>query len=126
LQFSESCGIIFKQSGATLWQAKRIVGVDYDGGPPVPIPNTEVKPARAENTWLETAREDRFSPTLKDGFFIEAVFFCFKCCSQSLLRRKEAAIKLCSLGRSRPDISLYSAEAYIQIHGQMQRENTIY
>ena len=68
LQFSESCGIIFKQSGATLWQAKRIVGVDYDGGPPVPIPNTEVKPARAENTWLETAREDRFSPTLKDGF----------------------------------------------------------
>ena len=29
--------------------------------PPVPIPNTEVKPHRAESTWLETAREDRKS-----------------------------------------------------------------
>ena len=28
-------------------------------GPPVPIPNTEVKLCSAENTWLETAREDR-------------------------------------------------------------------
>ena len=42
---------------------KRIVGVDYDEGPPVPIPNTEVKLVRAENTWLVTAREDRCSPT---------------------------------------------------------------
>ena len=30
--------------------------------PPVPIPNTEVKPQHAESTWLETAREDRSSP----------------------------------------------------------------
>ena len=36
-------------------------------GPPVPIPNTEVKLCRAENTWLETAREDRYSPTRNDG-----------------------------------------------------------
>ena len=28
-------------------------------GPPVPIPNTEVKLASAENTCLETDREDR-------------------------------------------------------------------
>ena len=28
-------------------------------GPPVPIPNTEVKLLCAENTWLATAREDR-------------------------------------------------------------------
>ena len=35
------------------------VGVDYDEGPPVPIPNTEVKLIGAENTWLETAWEDR-------------------------------------------------------------------
>ena len=27
--------------------------------PPVPIPNTEVKLARADNTWLVTARKDR-------------------------------------------------------------------
>ena len=35
------------------------VGVDCDEGPPVPIPNTEVKLDRAESTWLETTREDR-------------------------------------------------------------------
>ena len=38
---------------------KWIVGVDYDEGPPVPIPNTEVKLISAENTWLETTRENR-------------------------------------------------------------------
>ena len=39
------------------------VGVSYGEGPPVPIPNTEVKLTRADNTWLVTAREDRYSPT---------------------------------------------------------------
>ena len=37
----------------------KIVGVDYDEGPPVPIPNTEVKLIGADNTRLATAREDR-------------------------------------------------------------------
>ena len=37
----------------------KIVGVDCDEGPPVPIPNTAVKLICAHNTWLETAREDR-------------------------------------------------------------------
>ena len=35
------------------------VGVDYDEGPPVPIPNTEVKLICAEDTWLATARNNR-------------------------------------------------------------------
>ncbi len=39
------------------------VGVYYDEGPPVPIPNTVVKLIRAENTWLEAARENRSMPT---------------------------------------------------------------
>ena len=39
------------------------VGVDDAEGPPVPIPNTEVKLSGAENTWLATAREDREMPT---------------------------------------------------------------
>ena len=39
------------------------VGVDYGEGPPVPIPNTEVKLISADDTWLETARENRYSPT---------------------------------------------------------------
>ena len=33
------------------------VGVDCDEGPPVPIPNTEVKLICADNTWRATARE---------------------------------------------------------------------
>ena len=37
----------------------QIVGIDCDVGPPVPIPNTEVKHICADNTWRATAREDR-------------------------------------------------------------------
>ena len=40
------------------------VGVYYGEVPPVPIPNTEVKLISADDTWLETARENRSSPTL--------------------------------------------------------------
>ena len=38
--------------------------------PPVPIPNTEVKPQHADGTWLATARESRSSP---DSIFLGAV-----------------------------------------------------
>ena len=41
----------------------KIVGVDYSEGPPVPISNTEVKLTGADNTWLETAWEDKLTPT---------------------------------------------------------------
>ena len=33
--------------------------------PPVPIPNTDVKPFSADGTWLETARESRSLPDSK-------------------------------------------------------------
>ena len=36
--------------------------------PPVPIPNTEVKLAGADNTRLATAREDRLLPDLTSPF----------------------------------------------------------
>ena len=62
LQFRKRCGIITKPSDEA---ANRIVGVDYNEGPPVPIPNTEVKLVCAENTRLATARDDRLAPTLK-------------------------------------------------------------
>ena len=39
------------------------VGVTNAEGPPVPIPNTEVKLSSAEDTRLETARENRSMPT---------------------------------------------------------------
>ena len=45
--------------------AKSLTGVDDDEDPPVPIPNTEVKLIRVENTWLETAWEDRTMPAQK-------------------------------------------------------------
>ena len=41
-----------------------IVGADGGEGPPVPIPNTEVKLVCVENTWLETAWENRTTPAL--------------------------------------------------------------
>ena len=40
-------------------QANKTVGVDCGEGPPVPIPNTEVKLACAENTRREAARKDK-------------------------------------------------------------------
>ena len=43
------------------------VGANNDEVPPVPIPNTEVKLIRVENTWLETAREDRTMPVPNTG-----------------------------------------------------------
>ena len=47
--------------------AKSLTGVDDDEDPPVPIPTTEVKLIRVENTWLETAREDRTMPVPNTG-----------------------------------------------------------
>ena len=43
--------------------ATNTVGVDDNEGPPVPIPNTEVKLVGAEDTWLVTARDNRKMPT---------------------------------------------------------------
>ena len=44
-------------------RCQHLVGVDGDEGTPVPIPNTEVKLISVEDTWLETARENRKMPT---------------------------------------------------------------
>ena len=42
------------------------VSVTNAVGPPVPIPNTEVKRCSGENTWLATAREDNSMLTQKN------------------------------------------------------------
>ena len=45
----------------------RISGGNSLRDPPVPIPNTEVKPQHADSTWLATAREGRSPPdSMKD------------------------------------------------------------
>ena len=46
-------------------ELENLITISGDNGwrdPPVPIPNTEVKPPRADGTWLETARESRSLP----------------------------------------------------------------
>ena len=52
----------------------RIVGVFNGEGPPVPIPNTEVKLTSADNTCLETDREDRSMPTQSPAHSSRACF----------------------------------------------------
>ena len=48
-------------------ESKIVVGATNAQGPPVPIPNTEVKLCSAENTSTETSREDRSAPTPRKG-----------------------------------------------------------
>ena len=43
------------------------------GETPVPIPNTMVKTDAADNTWLETAREDRWLPDLLKKLMSESI-----------------------------------------------------
>ena len=60
-------------AGSIPARVTKIVGVDDAEGPPVPIPNTEVKLSGAEDTWLATAWEDRKTPTLCIPFGV----FCY-------------------------------------------------
>ena len=46
---------------------KYLTGDDSEEGPPVPIPNTEVKLLSAENTCWATDREDRTLPVLTES-----------------------------------------------------------
>ena len=46
-----------------------LIGVDDAEGPPVPIPNTEVKLSGAENSALATRCENREMPTLDSEYF---------------------------------------------------------
>ena len=51
------------------------VGVNDDEGPPVPIPNTEVKLVGGDNTCLATDREDSTMPTSDSSCEIAAAVF---------------------------------------------------
>ena len=48
----------------------KLIGVDDAEGPPVPIPNTEVKLSGAENSALATGWENREMPTLSSELFL--------------------------------------------------------
>ena len=66
-------------------------------GPPVPIPNTEVKLCCADNTWLETAREDKYSPTSEVRVF---TLTSFSFLHSSVGRAREVLSKERSAGRT--------------------------
>ena len=53
-----------KKSGCAVFRVRTLKDSGGYGErvPPVPIPNTEVKPFSADGTWLETARESRTLP----------------------------------------------------------------
>ena len=52
----------------------QLVGVYYEEGPPVPIPNTVVKLFSAEDTWRAAARENRSTLTFKASCFRKVLF----------------------------------------------------
>ena len=54
----------YRKATSTLPPVASPVGVFNAQGPPVPIPNTEVKLCWADNTCTEACREDRSMPTL--------------------------------------------------------------
>ena len=58
-------------SKLTIEQRNEKVGVTIAQGPPVPIPNTEVKLCGAEDTCLATSRENRSMPTFFAFYLIE-------------------------------------------------------
>ena len=49
-------------------QQRILAGVNDGEVPPVPIPNTTVKLTSAENTWMETSRENRSMPAQNPHF----------------------------------------------------------
>ena len=54
-----------REGGKPSEKEHTISGDNSERDPPVPIPNTEVKPLSADGTWLATARESKTSPDSK-------------------------------------------------------------
>ena len=59
----------------SIWFVPNAVGVFNGEGPPVPIPNTEVKLIGADDTWLATAWKNREMPTQRKPSIW--MVFCF-------------------------------------------------
>ena len=59
--------ILGRKRPGKIAQCEQEVGVANAEGPPVPIPNTEVKLRSGENTWTEASREDSSMPTQERG-----------------------------------------------------------
>ena len=71
------------------------VRVNITEGPPVPIPNTEVKLCYADNTWLATAREDRSTRTHGEGNFAVKYLVCVNIAEGPPVPIPNTEVKLC-------------------------------
>ena len=58
--------MLFNFQGAILLEKKKVSVINAEG-PPVPIPNTEVKLCSGDNTSREAVREDSSMLTLAEG-----------------------------------------------------------
>ena len=68
-------------------------GGDSERDPPVPIPNTEVKPFSADGTWLETARESRTLPdSTKSLAFAGLFLFAYSSVEETFSELENAGI----------------------------------
>ena len=90
-----------------------IVGVFNGEGPPVPIPNTEVKLTSADNTCLETDREDRSMPTRKAHsfgceLFAEIVEWRYPGSSSYQKRSVTALFSVIAISKATEDVKLCS------------------
>ena len=76
----------------------KISGGDSEKDPPVPMPNTEVKLLCVDNTWRETAREDRKLPERK-AIALQWLFFVgkrsFKGQTKCVLRNYGVILAIC-------------------------------
>ena len=76
--------------GLEIFEPRR-VGIIITEGPPVPIPNTEVKLCGGKDTWLATARENSSMPTpiysWPNGWLYIPLFLIFLLSSSPLTRQ---------------------------------------
>ena len=63
-----------------------LVGVNCYEVPPVPIPNTEVKLIRVEDTWLATTRENRSMPAFLIKHYLFSALSLYSSIAQSVVR----------------------------------------
>ena len=76
------------------------VGVNDDEGPPVPIPNTEVKLVGGDNTCLATDREDSTMPTQKQRLRKQPLFYFQKSMAIEEVKNTPSPDKYCQIGIS--------------------------
>src|SRR5436853_953716 len=104
-------GISARGSDATQTPLK-FVGDLTAGDPPVPIPNTAVKPRRADCTARETVWESRSSPDLKMKATCKCVWpFCLRWALERSLAEKRSGFRVAAHTPRKPlKLSLAGAD----------------